>query len=412
MFALNFMDRQILAVLAEPIKRDLGLSDTQLGLLYGLAFAVLYSTVGIPLARLADRFDRARILTWSVALFSLMTALCGAATSYGQLLLTRVGVGVGEAGTNPSSHSMIADLYPIERRSTAMAIFATGPCVGVLLGFLVGGWLGQILGWRAAFLIAGVAGLVVAAAAHLRLKDPGRFGAQGVIERSHAMPGPRAVWRALWQHAAMRHLFLGASVSSVAAYAAIGWLPAFLIRSHGMSVSAAGTALALTMGIVGGAGTLVGGLFADRLGKRNAAWRLRIVAIACLAAIPAWLAMLVEADSAATLALLVPCGALLAFYLGPTFAMVQSLAEPRMRAVTAALLQLAMNLIGLGLGPVVVGVLSDALQPAHGADSLRLALLVVPPVYLWAAYHYEAAARTISADLRRATKISPIGEAP
>ena len=148
----------------------------------------------------------------------------------------------------------------------------------------------------------------------------------------------------------MRHLFMGAAVSSIAAYAAIGWLPAFLIRSHGMSVSAAGTVLALTMGFVGGGGTLIGGLLADRIGKHNAAWRLRIVAIACLAAIPVWLALLVVAGSAATLALLVPCGALFAFYLGPTFAMVQSLADPRMRAVVAALLQLVMNLIGLGIG--------------------------------------------------------------
>ena len=410
--ALNFMDRQILAVLAEPIKHDLALSDTQLGLLYGLAFSVLYSTVGIPLARLADRFDRARILTWSVALFSLMTALCGSATSYWQLLLARVGVGVGEGGTNPPSHSMIADLYPVERRSTAMAIFATGPCLGILLGFMVGGWIGQILGWRAAFLVAGVAGLVVAAAAHLLLKDPGRIDARCITGRPHALPGPRAVWRSLWRLASMRHLFMGAAVSSIAAYAAIGWLPAFLIRSHGMSVSAAGTALALTLGIVGGGGTLVGGLLADRIGKHNAAWRLRIVAIACLAAIPVWLAMLVEAGSAATLALLVPCGALLAFYLGPTFAMVQSLADPRMRAVVAALLQLVMSLIGLGLGPVAIGVLSDALQTAQGSDSLRLALFIVPAVYLWSAYHYEAAARTIAADLRSATELAPEWKAP
>ena len=351
-FALNFMDRQILAVLAEPIKRDLALSDTQVGLLYGLAFAVFYTALGIPLARLADRFDRARIITWSLAVFSLMTALCGAAASYWQLLLARVGVGVGEAGTNPPSHSMIADLYPVDRRSTAMAIFALGPCLGVLLGFLVGGWLGQILGWRAAFLVAGLVGLAFAAAAHLLLKDPGRVDAQGIAEQPHALPGPRAVWRTLWRHASTRHLFMGAAVCSIAGYAAIGWLPAFLIRSHGMSVSAAGTALALTIGIVGGAGTLLGGLLADRIGKRNAAWRLRIVAIASLAAIPAWLAMLFAAGSAATLALLVPCGALLAFYLGPTFAMVQSLVDPRMRAVAAALLLLVMNLIGLGLGPV------------------------------------------------------------
>ena len=204
---------------------------------------------------------------------------------------------------------------------------------------------------------------------------------------------------------------MGAAVCSIAAYAATGWLPAFLIRSHGMSVSAAGTVLALTIGIVGGAGTLLGGLLADRIGKRNAAWRLRIVAIASLAAIPVWLVMLFAAGSAATLVLLVPCSALLAFYLGPTFAMVQSLVDPRMRAVAAALLLLVMNLIGLGLGPVVIGILSDALQAAHGADSLRLALLVVPPVYLWSAYHYEAAARTISADLRNAAGVTPEGEA-
>ena len=194
-FALNFMDRQILAVLAEPIKRDLALSDTQLGLLYGLAFAVFYSILGIPLGRLADRFDRARILTVSVALFSLMTALCGVAASYWQLLLARIGVGIGEAGTNPPSHSMIADLFPVDRRSTAMSIFALGPCLGVLLGFLVGGWFGQILGWRVAFLIAGVVGLVVAAAAHWLLRDPGRVDAQGVTQQPHALPGPRAVWR-------------------------------------------------------------------------------------------------------------------------------------------------------------------------------------------------------------------------
>ena len=330
--------------------------------------------------------------------------------SYWQLLLARVGVGVGEAGTNPASHSMIADLYPVDRRSTAMAIFALGPCLGVLLGFLVGGWLGQILGWRAAFLVAGVAGLVIAAAAHLLLKDPGRVDVQG-IATTDALPGPRAVWRTLWRHASTRHLFMGAAVCSIAAYAATGWLPAFLIRSHGMSVSAAGTVLALTIGIVGGAGTLLGGLLADRIGKRNAAWRLRIVAIASLAAIPVWLAMLFAAGSAATLALLVPCSALLAFYLGPTFAMVQSLVDPRMRAVAAALLLLVMNLIGLGLGPVAIGILSDALQAAHGSDSLRHALLVVPPVYLWSAYHYEAAARTISADLRNAAGVTPEGEA-
>jgi predicted MFS family arabinose efflux permease len=399
-FAVNFMDRQIVAILSEPIKHEFGLSDAQVGLLYGVAFAVVYSSVGIPIARWADRANRARIINASLALFSLMTVACGLAGSYWQLLLARIGVGVGEGGTNPPSHSLIADLYPVHRRSTAMAVFALGPHVGILLGFLVGGVVGQLWGWRTALITAGTAGLVVALATSRLLKDPARENRHAGATGAAAAPGVRASLGFVFRRPSVRHMFVGGAVASIAAYAAIGWLPAFLIRSHGLGPAAAGSLLALLLGVVGGAGTLLGGLLADRLGQRDPAWRLRVVVVASLAVIPFWVAALLAEQLVVAVALLVVPTAALGVYLGPTFAMVQSLVEPTMRAFAAAVLLFVGSLIGLGAGPVLVGVLSDALRTTHGAESLRLALLVVVPLYLWSAAHYLAASRTLSADLR------------
>ena len=204
----------------------------------------------------------------------------------------------------------------------------------------------------------------------------------------------------MFRHPSMRHMFIGGAVASIAAYAAIGWLPAFLIRSHGLGSAAAGSLLALLLGAVGGAGTLLGGLLADRLGRRDPAWRLRVVVVAFLAVIPLWVVALLAGHVAVAVAFLVVPAAALGVYLGPTFAMVQSLVEPTMRAFAAAVLLFVGSLIGLGAGPVLVGLLSDALRATHGAESLRLALLVVVPLHLWSAAHYLAASRTLSADLR------------
>lgn len=394
-FAINFMDRQLVAVLSEPIKHEFGLSDAQVGLLYGFAFAVVYSIAGIPIARLADRGDRARIINASLALFSLMTIACGLAASYAQLLLARIGVAVGEGGTNPASHSLIAGLYPEARRGTAMAVFALGPSAGILLGFVFGGVIGQAWGWRAALVAAGAAGLCLAMLTTWLLKDSPRAAAGN----GPASPSLPHCLRQLFRHATMRHVFLGGALASFAAYAAIGWLPAFLIRSHGMDTATAGTVLGILLGVLGAVGTLAGGVLADRLGKRGPAWRLRIVAVAFVGVLPLWaIALLVEHPGTAIASLAIPA-AVLCLYLAPTFAAVQSLADPAMRALAAALLLLVGTLIGLGLGPLVIGLLSDALRPAHGADSLRLALLLVVPVYLWSAAHYFAASRTLAADL-------------
>jgi predicted MFS family arabinose efflux permease len=394
-FALNFTDRQIVAILSEPIKLELGLSDAQVGLLYGFAFAVVYGTAGIPIARWADRADRARIINASLALFSLMTLACGLAASYVQLIAARIGVALGEGGTNPASHSLIADLYPEGRRATAMGVFALGPNIGILLGFAFGGMVGQAWGWRAALVAAGAAGLAVAALTTWLLKDAPRAAAM----RSSPPQGLAHCLRSLFRHSSMRHLFIGGAVMSVAAYAAIGWLPAFLIRSHGLGTAGAGVVLAILLGAVGGAGTLAGGVLADRLGARDPAWRLRVVAIALLVTVPFWPAALLAERLAVAIGCLAIPAAALCFYLAPSFAAVQSLAEPAMRALAAALLLLVGSLVGLGLGPLLVGLLSDALRPGHGTDSLRLALLVVIPLLAWSAAHYFAASRTLAADL-------------
>jgi len=398
-YAINFMDRQIVAILSEPIKREFGLSDAQVGLLYGFSFAVVYSTVGIPIARWADRANRARIINLSLALFSVMTLACGAAASYAQLLAARIGVAIGEGGTNPPSHSLIADLYPAASRGTAMGIYALGPSIGIMLGFAFGGVVGQLWGWRAALLAAGAASLALTALTGWLLKDPMR----APLDARAAQPRRESLvecLRSILRSPSMRHIYIGIALASVAGYAAIGWLPAFLIRSHGLGTAAVGTVLAVLLGGVGALGTLLGGVLADRLGARDPAWRLRVVAIASLAAAPFWLAVLLGGEPLAAVACLAVPAVVMGFFIAPTYAAVQSLAEPTMRATAAALLILAGSLFGLGLGPLVVGLLSDALQPAHGAESLRLALLVVVPLYLWSAAHYFAASRTLAADLR------------
>ena len=396
-FAINFMDRQIVAILIEPIKLDLTLSDSEIGLLYGFAFAVLYVSVGIPIARLADRRDRARIIVWSLVLFSMMTTVCGSAMSYWQLLLARVGVAIGEGGTNPPSHSMIADLYPVNRRSTAMAIFSLGPNIGILFGFLIGGWVAQLWGWRSAFLVAGLCGLLLAALSFRFLHEPKRGWADGTDVGEQ--PPVRVVLQSLLRPTAIRHLLAGAAVYSTAGYAVVGWLPSFLIRSHGFSIGTAGTILALVLGLVGGFGTFLGGLLADHLGARNSTWRLRSVAIALVVMSFFWTAVFLTTNPVALLILLVLPGGLIGYYLGPTFAMMQSLVGPSMRATAAAFLLLVINLVGLGLGPVAVGALSDALIAYFGADALRMALLVVPPLCIWAAYHFNTAASTIGREM-------------
>jgi len=393
--AIAYMDRQILALLIEPIKAELGLSDTQAGLLYGFTFAAFYALLGIPIAKIADRASRARIIARSLFVFSTMTVLCGAAMSYWQLLAARMVVGIGEAGTNPASQSMIADLYPMQRRSAAMAIFAAGPHLGMLIGFAIGGVLGQLLGWRQAFVAAGCLSLAVTLLARVSLREPERVAQ--APRTAQAVSVKEAV-RVLWRHSSIRHVFVGGTLANMATAALTGWLPSFLMRSHGFSTSTTGVLLAFVLGVLGGAGVVLGGWLADRMGKQDASWRMKMPATGVLICAVCWAFVFADLGATVTVAALVLGGALLTFHIGPTFALVQSVAPTHMRALAAALLLFVSGFVGFGLGPLVVGRLSDALSDNHGIDSLRIAMLLVPVLFAWAALHYYAAARALRAE--------------
>jgi predicted MFS family arabinose efflux permease len=399
-FTVNFMDRQILGVLMPPIKAEFGVSDTLLGLLAGPAFTLFYSTLGIPLAVLADRGSRRRLITTCLGLFSLMTALSGFATSFGQLLAARIGVGVGEAGTSPASHSLIADLYGPRERHTAMAVFALGPQLGLLLAFLLGGWVSQRWGWRAAFLVAGGTGLVLAAGVGASLHEPVRDRAGSGLD-SRVPGSPVATAWAMWACPALRHILVGASLAVAVGQAVLAWAPSFLVRSHGLGSAAAGALLALVLGAGGAMGTYLGGWLADRLSARDPRWPVWVVALALAVAAPFWGAAYLAPGTGRMLALIVLPGLLVGVFIGPTFALVQSLVEPHRRAVAAAILLFVTNLVGSGLGPLAVGALSDALAPRLGADSLRYALTAASALGAWAALHYATAGRTLAEDLRR-----------
>jgi len=394
-FAVHFLDRQLLAILIPPIKAELGLSDTALGFISGLAFTVFFSTVGLVIARIADRVDRARIVTWSLVAFSVMTALCGLAMNFWQLALGRIGVGAGEGGTNPASHSLIADTFAPESRSTAMAIYSVGPNLGMLLAFGIGGWLAQQMGWRAGFFAAGLLGLFVALATRFYLVDPrARDRAVAPADTLDA----RAVASAMLASPTLRHLAAAATLAMAAGTGVITWLPALLVRAHGFSLSQIGVFLAVVLGVVGAFGTYALGRVADR--TPDARRKLVVlVTLQCVIAVSLPFGVLADSGVGAVLLLSLPC-VLLVGYGGPTLALIQGLVDPRARAFSAAIMLLCVNVLASGLGPFAVGVMSDALDPIFGDQSLRYGLLLMSLLYVWSAWHYWRAIPTLIAELR------------
>ena len=397
-YIINFVDRQILSILLQSIKLDLGLSDFQLGLLSGTAFGVFYATLGVPIARLADVFSRKGVIAICLAIWSGMTALCGTASSFLLLLTYRVGVGIGEAGGSPPSHSLISDYFAPKRRATALSVFSLGVPFGILVGFLAGGWLNESLGWRKAFLVVGLPGLFLSLLVALTLKEPPRGNSEGLHSDAKAPPALE-VMRFLWRSRSFRHVSLGSALYAFVGYSVVTWAPTFLIRSHGMETAAIGTWLALIIGVGGGVGTVLGGVFADRWATRNEKGRVFVPAIALFASFPfAFIIYLTPNTHLALAALCVPT-LLGSMYQGPAFAITQSLATPMMRATASAILLFVINIIGLAIGPAATGLLSDALQPRFGDDSLRYALLCVSMVLAWSAFHFWRAAPTLEADV-------------
>lgn len=393
-YVLNFVDRQILTILAKPIADELEFSDTQLGLLTGPAFALFYTFAGIPIARWADVGVRRSIIALALLIWSGMTALTAFAGSLTQLALARVGVGVGEAGCSPPAHSLLSDLFPAERRATALAIYSLGIPIGGSLGSLLGGWLGQLYGWRTAFLVVGLPGVLLALIVRLSLREPPR---ELVAQRESV----REVLAFMLRRRAFVHMSIGAALHAFYGYGAGAFVPVFLMRVHGLALGELGTwlaAIGLTTGVLG---TYLGGALSDRLARLEVRWYMRVPAIASVLAVPFSLLFYLWPDGRTALLLSIPGALLGPIYLGPTFAMTQSLVRPQMRALASAILLFVINLIGLGLGPWFVGMLSDALKPALGADSIRYALLgTVVTCALWSCLHYAIAARTLAEDLR------------
>lgn len=390
-FTSSHVDRQIMGILGQPIKESLQISDTQLGLLTGIMFAVFYATLGMPMAMWADRRNRRNLISFSVFLWSGMTALCGAATSFTQLLLLRIGVGVGEAGSNPPSHSIIADLYPKEQRATAMAIFGTGINWGILIGFLVGGWINEWYGWRTAFVVVGLPGIFLALLVRFTLKDPPRGYAEATgTDLPKVTPPP--FWRVvkfMLNNPVLRNIIAAGALIAFTGYASVIWIPIYLVRIHGMGTGEVGTYLALFIGIGGAVGIYLGGRLADFLAARHGEqWLPWMVAIVSLLGLPfLYLCFTAATQTGALWAYALPA-ALGTVYVAPGFALIQNQTPTEMRSVAAAINLFIINIIGLGLGPFSIGFFSDMFSSEYGLDGLRYALMTSLVVILWGAFHY------------------------
>lgn len=407
-YTSNFVDRSILSSLLEPIKAELALADWQLGFLGGFAFAAFYATLGVPIAMLADRGNRRRIITLSLATWSAMTVATGFAQNFVHLLLARIGVGIGEAGGSPPAYSIIADLYPLNRRATAIAIYSLGVPLGILVGFLVGGFVSRDHGWRAAFLVVGAPGLVLALIVHFLVVEPvrGASDREGGGSAPEAGPSPSlgAVLKTIATTPSLVQLYVATTVHALIGYAYLTWLSSFLARTHHMGLVERSMALALIIGLGGAIGNFAIGWAADRFGRRDARWKVWILAMGVIAVQPIGVAAFLAEDGWTTLALFFPSAMAGSIYLGPCGALVPALVGLRMRATAIAINQFLLNFIGLGIGPWALGLGSDLLQPTFGDQSLRWALIGASFVSYWAAYHYWRAGRTLRADLETAAR--------
>jgi predicted MFS family arabinose efflux permease len=401
-YTFNFIDRQLLSILQEAIKVDLSLSDAQLGLLTGFAFAMFYVTAGIPIARLADRSNRRNIVAVSVGLWSFMTAISGFVQNYLQLLLARVGVGVGEAGGSPPSHSIVSDIFPKKQRASALAFYSTGVNLGILFGFLFGGWLNEFFGWRVAFMVVGVPGIMLAILVRTTVREPVR----GLVENKQASDKQvpfKDVITLLWQRKTFRHMALACGLNAFAGYGTVNWLASFFIRTHEMSTGELGTWLALSTGLFGAIGVLIGGILGDRLGGRDKRWYTWIPGLATIMVVPFMLIVLLTDNQYIALVCVFIPGTLQNVYLGNSIATTHNLVGLRWRSTASAILFFILNVIGLGMGPFAVGLLSDFLAPTLGAESLRYSMLVLlPTVMIWSSVHFYLASRTMLKELEMA----------
>ena len=399
-YIFNFVDRQILVILQESIKAELGLSDKQLGLLSGFTFAIFYVVCGIPIARWADRYNRVNIVSVSIAVWSTMTAISGFTANFWQLLAARVGVGVGEAGASPPSHSIISDYFPHGERGRALSVYSMGIYMGILVGFLLGGWINQFFGWRAAFLVVGLPGVLMAVIVKLTLREPPR----GQMDDGDHADAPESDLlvdlKRLWLLRSFRYAALGAGFNAFLGYGSLNFMPSFAIRIYEVPVGVVGTWLALIAGLAGATGAYAGGHLSDHFGKRDDRWSYWVPGASTLLAGVLLLPMMLSGNLYVMWSIYVLVALCQAMFLGPTIAMAHALVGPRYRALSSSVLFFVLNIIGLGLGPLTVGAVSDALAPSMGVDSIRWAIMSTAMAAVVGAAFYFNAARYVREDLR------------
>lgn len=397
-YVFNFVDRSIVSILKIPIKAEFGLSDTQLGLLGGLAFALLYTGLGVPVAWLADRSNRVRIVSAAMALWSLMTALCGAATGFWTLFLARMGVGVGEAGGVAPSYSIVTDYYPPGARARALAFFSFGIPIGTALGLFAGGWLAQVYGWRTAFVVIGLAGVLIAPLVLRFVPEPPRGRYDVTAVKLEPVAFGTAVARVV-RIPSFWLLSLGAACSSILGYGLAFWLPSLYQQQYGLPLTQVGGFSAIITLVGGITGIWLGGWLSDRLGPTRPGAYALVPAIAFFLTPPFYLLAFSQIDLMVAGAILIVPTALSLAWLGPVNAAVQHIVQPNMRAVTAALLLFVNNLIGLGVGPLLLGALSDRFKQSMPAEAaLRASLEWSLLIYVVAGVFLLLAASRLARD--------------
>ncbi|MEQ8743000.1 MFS transporter [Parasphingorhabdus sp.] len=394
----NYMDRSIISVLVEPIKADLQISDTQVGFLVGFSFAVFYASFGMPLARLADRTSRVRILSLSIVMWSVMTAVSGLTRSYWQLLLARIGVGVGEAGCIPASHSLITDYFPSQERAFAISVFQAGGLAGVTFGLALAGFAAEAWGWRWAFFALGAPGILVGLLAWFTIHEPERQK----NSVTHAAEVPDAhIWAGvlgLLRQKSYRHILLAISLGNFVTLGVGQWTAPFFMRVHQLSVSEAGLWLGATSGIGAILGILLGGASSIRLVNRDRRWEVWLPAASAALALPAYLTTFLSTDVRIALMAKFIAAFVASFGSGVGLASIQSVTAPSRRALAVAVIMFASAFIGMGAGPLAVGILSDLLAPSFGRFSIQIAIIAALSVSVWSVFHFVMAGRSFRDD--------------
>ena len=408
-YTLNFIDRQIIAILSPAIKADLGINDTQLGFLKGFAFAMFYAIFSIPIARLADKSNRVNIISFSIVFWSAMTAICGAAANFWHLLWARIGVGIGEAGCSPPAHSLVSDYFHKKERATALGIYSLGIPLGSLFGILLGGWLVATLGWRWTFVAVGLPGILLGLLVKITLKEPKRGAAESLNKsidaadtqnESTSKASLLKTFQTIWGIKSFRYLIYGSSLVSFAIFGFNLWMVDFLVRTHELSYAQLTVPLALGIGVGGAIGTVSGGAICDRWVRKDFSHYFTFLAVVHTLSVPLYIFSMWTSSSTLCFAVLFFVFMLHSSVAGPCYALVQNLSPLKMRAFAAALYLFALSAIGQGFGPVYVGGLSDILTKTMGeADGLQIALISLAPFWLLAAFIFWRGRRHIAQDI-------------